>query len=183
MARGIWFRPPRIPGGTAKVYIVFKDLSGRRCRERIGDDSPEVRRLAKDALRKREADVLTHKYFPERRGQNATFGALCSKYRELWVPNLRSDFARQCLRGIPGELQARQAASITPADLQAFYNLKAQEASSTTANKYLSIVKSVFNRAIEWETSTARTPRARSGASPIPRTGCVSCRKRRCSAF
>ncbi|MDE2313517.1 MAG: tyrosine-type recombinase/integrase [Elusimicrobia bacterium] len=146
MARGIWIRTR--PKGK-EVWIVLRDSEGRRRREKIGTDTPENRRLAKDVLRKREAEIVAGKYFPERKAQSMAFRQIAEKWLELIAPQ-RSKTWRPMIMKLIEEFGGKRCSEITTAELQAFYNRKMEASSASTANRHLCLMRSIFNRAIEW---------------------------------
>ena len=48
------------------------------------------------------------------------------------------------------DLGSSLANELNTKDLQEFYNRKLQARSASTANPYLTLIKTVYNRAIEW---------------------------------
>jgi len=146
MAKGIWIRKR---SGRKEVWITFKDQQGRKRREKIGPDTTQFRRLAKEALQKRLGEVVEGRYFPERAIKSITFGEMAKKYLEVWAVN-KSRFAADRMPPLLLEWKDRRLTDISTADILGFYNKKAKDGSYGNANRYLTLIKSIFNRAIEW---------------------------------
>lgn len=145
MANGIWIR--KREGKPQEVYVVFKDQAGVRHREKIGPDTPEMRKLAKKALVKVQSAIYENKYVAAEK--RCTFKELADNYYKLVGVNRDSSWNYRTGTLIP-EFGHRLADEITTKDWQEWYNAKVSATTSSTANRYLALIKAIYNRAIEW---------------------------------
>ncbi len=117
--------------------------------------------MAKEVLHKRQAEVVEGRYFPERKKVKITFGEMCEKYLRLWAVN-KSSFAKDRMAPLLREWKNRRLTDISTADIQGFYNKKkAPDGSCGNANRYLTLIKSIFNRAIDWDDFQGVNPACR----------------------
>ena len=136
------------------VYFIDFYADGRRVRERIGTSYT----LAQEVLHKRKAEVAEGHFFPERKKQNITFKELSDKFWNMHGQYLRSKSWRYMLVIILESLGAQQAADITPGKLQEFYNRIKEKTSAASANRYMTLIGSIFSHSIEWETFHGENP-------------------------
>ncbi len=148
MANGIWIRKRK--NNKAEVWVVYKDNLGKRHREKVGENSALMRQKAKIALAKRQSDIIDGKFSLERENKNWTLDEACEKYLVVWSSQLRSDFSKRQIAQIPKELKAMRLVDLTPERIQQAYNERLERASPSTANRWLSVLKSVINRAKDW---------------------------------
>ncbi|HOW88783.1 MAG TPA: site-specific integrase [Elusimicrobiales bacterium] len=145
MAKGIWIR--KRPAKAAEVWIVFKDKGGKRHREKIGPDTPEARKLAKQALAKAQVEVYENRYVAP--GKRLTFNELADNYYRLVGSNRDSSWRYRTGTLLP-EFGPRLADEIGGKEWQEWYNKKVLATTSSTANRYLALIRAIYNRAIEW---------------------------------
>jgi integrase len=148
MANGIWIRPRTRPKPD-EVWIVYRDAKGGRRREKIGADNAQFRHLAKEVLAKRQYAVASGEHFPKRAGEARTFREMAEKYWELW--GCQRDKSWKCrLAQLVLEFGDRKMSELSTADIQAYYNRRLKETSSSNANRNLALLKSVINRGRDW---------------------------------
>ena len=128
------------------VYWVDYYANGRRKRERIGSSY----KLAQEVLHKRKAEIAEGRYFPERKKQTITFKDMADKYWDMHGQYLKSKSWRYMLAIVLETIGARQAADISAGELQELYNQIREKTSAANANRYMTLVKSIFSRGIEW---------------------------------
>ena len=128
------------------VYWVDYYANGRRKRERIGSSY----KLAQEVLHKRKAEIAEGRYFPERKKQTITFKDMADKYWNMHGQYLKSKSWRYMLVIVLKTIGARQAADISVGELQELYNQIREKTSAANANRYMTLVKSIFSRGIEW---------------------------------
>ncbi|WP_428898437.1 Site-specific recombinase XerD [Parelusimicrobium proximum] len=132
---------------NGKYWIGYRNSDGRRRREPVGTDY----QLAQDVLKKRQGEVTEHKFFPTRQNSRVKFADLAAQYWTLHGKNTRSNDAWKYMLGVVlKRFGGMIAAQITPAQIQAFYNERTAETSASTANKYLTLIKVIFNKAKRW---------------------------------
>jgi integrase len=106
--------------------------------------------LAKEVLAKKLAEAAEMKHFPSRAANSKPFSLLMDRYWELHGQYLRGNCWKNMLKEIRTALGAKKAGAITAADIQGFYNTIAVRASNSTANRHLSLIKAIFNKALAW---------------------------------
>lgn len=106
--------------------------------------------LAKELLTKRMSEVVEQRFFPERAANEKTFSELSDKYWDLHGRTLKSGSWRQMLNAINAKFGERKLRQITTADLQRYYNAMVGYTSTSTANRYLGLIQSIFNLAKNW---------------------------------
>ena len=149
MANGIW---PRERGGRKEVWIVYKDHLGKRHRDKIGLDTPDVRRLAQDVLTRRRNEALTNKFFPERMVLDTTFKEAAQRYWDL--VGCKSDKSWECrYNQLVKEFGHLRLVEVKPDIIQRWYNRKVAESKvgAGSANRTLTQLRAIFNRAIDWD--------------------------------
>lgn len=154
-----------------RIWWISYNANGKRYREGVGPNRAE----AIAALRERHKDIITGKFYGNRKAQEVTFRALADKYWELHGPDLRSTAWRYMMIKVVNDLGAkygdRPAGTITPADLQGYYNEIRARSSISTANRYLTLIKAVFNNGLAKEIYHGPNPAAKvsKGQEPGPR--------------
>jgi len=139
------------------VWWIDFYACGQRKREKIGHSH----KLAEEVLHKRKMEIAEGKYFPERQTKTVSFRDISEKYWKLHGQHLRSASWRYMLKEVTDRFGNKSAGDISVADIQAFYNELRARASTSTANRHLTLLKSVFNRAIAWELFKGANPAAK----------------------
>ncbi len=129
-----------------KYWIGFRGLDGKRHREPIGS----THTLAREVLAKRLAEVAEGKHFPGRVANGKPFAALLDKYWSLHGQTLRSRSWAGMLERIRSRFAGKRIADVTTTGVQGFYNEVAAAASHSTANRHLTLLRSIFNKAKVW---------------------------------
>lgn len=132
-------------------------VCGKRKRERVGSSH----KLAEEVLHKRKLEIAEGRFFPERQAQNVLFKDISEQYWRMHGQHLRSISWHYILKEATDRFGSKAVGNITVADLQAYYNEIRARASTSTANRHLSLLKSVFNRAIAWELFRGQNPAAK----------------------
>lgn len=128
-----------------KWWIGYR-RNGKWRREPVGASYT----LAREVLTKRLAEVAEQKYFPERFAQNKTFGGMADKYWVLHGQYLRSVSWKLMMKEIEGRFGAKMVGHITTGEIQGYYNEVAERTSCANANRYLTLIRSVYNKAKAW---------------------------------
>lgn len=136
------------------IWWISYNAKGRRIREGVGPSKS----LAKEVLAKRKNEISEGRYFDTRKTRGVTFRTIADKYWELHGKQLRSISWRYMLTELVSRFGEIPAGEISVADLQAYYNEIRARASASTANRNLTLLKSVFNRAIAWELYSGDNP-------------------------
>ncbi len=157
----------RLPKGITQRgpnYWISYNVAGQRIRESAGLSLS----LAREALIKRKAEAAEGKYFPQRKNNGLTFQALTDKFWELHGRHLRSTIWRYMLTELAACFGHMPAAKISVADIQDYYNKIRARASVSTANRHLTLIKCIYNKAIAWELFTGVSPAAKVGKLKEP---------------
>ena len=137
------------------VWWIDFYVRGERRREKVGPSH----KLAEEVMHKRKLEIAEGKFFPERQTRNTSFQSIAEQYWNLHGQYLRSTATWQCmLKKITDRFGNQNAGDISAAEIQAFYNEIRARASVSTANRYLTLLKSVFNRAIALELFHGENP-------------------------
>jgi integrase len=129
------------------AYWIDYYYKGKRIREKIGLSY----QLAKEVLLKRKLEIAEDKFFPERFRKKLLFSDLLDKYWELHGKYLKSHSWEGMLDKIKEYLSNKKCEEITALDISSFYNQIKEKASTSTANRYLTLLKMIFNKGIKWE--------------------------------
>ena len=132
-------------------------VCGKRKREKVGLSH----KLAEEVLHKRKLEIAEGRFFPERQTKTTSFQSITGQYWKLHGQHLRSASWQYMLKEITDRFGNKPAGDISVADIQAFYNEIRARASTSTANRHLTLLKSVFNRAIAWELFKGENPAAK----------------------
>lgn len=131
--------------------MVYKDPLGVRRREKLGPDTPEVLRAAKEFVARKQLEAVSTApaapAVPQVR--RLTFRQLGENYWRLL--GAQKSRTWHCMLGQLYEyFGERLANEILTKDVQAYYNCKLKETSASTANRNLTLIKTVYNRAVAW---------------------------------
>ena len=122
--------------------IDYRDSNGVRHREIIRGSKT----LAKEALSKKMAQRAEGKYFPEREKKNITFKEVAEKYWELHGSVTKS--APKMIYNykiLLAHFGNKKISCISSCMVQEFYNKKVLESSSSTANRYFTLLRAIIN--------------------------------------
>jgi len=120
---------------------------GRGGRKRIGTS----KRKALDALAKLQSEMIDRELFPARCTGSKSFSLFLDKFWKLHGSTRRSARSWSYVqREVNDRFGSKAIGSITTADVQAFYNEAKARTCSTSANKRLTWMKLIFNRARKW---------------------------------
>ena len=129
-----------------KWWIGYPTGNGRYRRESIGPSHV----LAKEVYAKRLAEVAEGKFFPARAANAMRFAAMADKYWELRGQHLASKSWHPMVEAAKREFGDGKIGFIGAADVQRYYNKIAARASNATANRHLTFLRAMFNRAADW---------------------------------
>ena len=127
-------------------WYVDYYCGGHRKREKIGPSKS----LAKEVFLKRRSEVAERRFFPERSKASIFFSQAVEKYWKLEGQYLKAKGIRAVFKTLESRFGDRKFAEISLADLQEFYNEKAELTSASTANRIMAFLSPLFNRAKEW---------------------------------
>jgi integrase len=136
---------------NGRVWIGYRGADGKRHRESLGVGASVA--LAKEVLAKRLAAAAEKKHFPGRVAQQTPFRDVAEKFWELHGQHLRAKGWRQMLDAIIKAFGDKKIGQITVGDVQRLHNsiaARGRPGSPSTANRYLGVLSSVFNKAKDW---------------------------------
>ena len=143
--RGIFERPK----GSGIWWIRYADQFGKIRREKVGPKS-----LAIAAYRKRKTEIREGKFFPEKiRGRREMlFQHMAKLYLEEHskVNNRSWKTDQERLQRLVGHFGDKRLSEITRQDVERFRGSLARELSQATVNRYIALLKSIYNKAISW---------------------------------
>jgi len=138
-------------------YYVDYSYGGRRFREKIGPNKA----LAETVLSKIQVEIAEGKFLDVKKQQKISFSAFADEYIELYaktnnvrwkvsiVPNMNA------LKRFFGD---KNLSDITPHLIEKFKVERVKAVSPAATNRALTLLKSMFNRAIEWEKFDGQNP-------------------------
>jgi len=132
------------------IYYIDYSVNRKRYREKVGPSKS----YAESVLAKRQTEIKENKFFDIRRELKINFCSFAEEYIELYaktnnirwkvsiVPNMNA------LKRFFGN---KNLSEITPHLIEKFKVERLKEVSPAATNRALTLLKSMFNRAIEWE--------------------------------
>ena len=138
-----------------KYGIDYYDKDGGRHREMVSSNH----RVACYALRKRQAEVAEGKFFPERRAQDITFRSLAQVFIEQHAKHRKSvETLTLRVNRLVEMLGDTRLQGITPLVIQKLRNKIKETRSVSTANRYHAILRTMFNKARDWQLFYGENP-------------------------
>jgi integrase len=129
-----------------KWWIGFPLGNGKYRREAIGPSYA----LAKEILAKRQTEVAERREFPARVANVLPFAQVADRYWELHGQFLLSPTWKWMFQKVKARFIDKKIGAITTADVQRYYNEIASAHTKATANRYLGLLRSMFNKAHDW---------------------------------
>ncbi len=130
-------------------YIDYYDQLGGRHREVVGPN----KRAAEQALAKRKTEVAENKFLDKKRQEKIRFAYFAHQFIEYYSkPNKRS-WKRdiQLVNNLVSFFQEKLLHELTPLDIEKYKKERIKTVASATVNRELACLKTIFNKAIEWE--------------------------------
>lgn len=129
-------------------YFIDYYVSGRRKREKIGSS----KKLAEIVLKKRKVEVAEGKFLDIDRQEKIKFEDFACQYLAVHSKNNKSYYT-DCKNAdvLKRFFGGKYLNEITVMDVNKFKTERAQQVSVATTNRALSLLKSMFNRAVEWD--------------------------------
>lgn len=130
-------------------YIDYY-VHGRRKREKIGPS----KKLAETVLGKRKAQIAEGKYLDKKKIKRIKFSDFVEVFLETYSKPNKASWKDDKIRltlAVSFFGKATYLDDITPFQIEQFKKHKLQEGTKdSTINRYLTILKTVYNKAIEW---------------------------------
>lgn len=130
---------------------------GQRIREKAGTNKA----AAKQALAKRQTEILEGKFFSKREAPQVSFKDFASSYWELHGKYKRTKSYKSMLRLLVAEFGETPLSKFTVPMILAYRNKVKERASAVAANRHLAFLRSMFYKAIEWEKFAGENPAAK----------------------
>lgn len=130
-----------------KYWVSFRGADGKRHRQPVGPSHA----LAKEVLAKKQAEAAEQKFFPARATNATLFSEIAEKYWKLHGPKVRARTWRYVSEKLLARFGERKTGQITSAEVQAYLNeIIGRGKAASTANKHLTLLTSIFNKAKKW---------------------------------
>lgn len=130
---------------TGLIQIDYRDSNNRRIRESHQMNMTEAKAL----LHRRKHEAMMGECFPEQVKNQLTFKDLADKYWEIHGSKTRSSYTwRKMLDKIVKRFGHYKMRHLSTEEIQVFYNEIWQSRTSSTANRYLTLIKAVINTGI-----------------------------------
>ena len=143
--RGVFERPK----GSGIFWIRYADQFCKLHREKVGPKS-----LARDAYRKRKTEIREGKFFPEKvqHRREILFRDMAKLYLEEHAKVNKRTWKtdKERLARLIERFGDSRLSEITRQDVERFRAMLAQDLSKATVNRYMALLKTVFNKGIEW---------------------------------
>jgi integrase len=139
-----------------KNWFLDYRVGGRRLREKVGPS----KRLAKEVLAKRLAQIAERRFFPERQSSRMSFQAFSEVYWERHWRHLKAKGKGSVRTALTAAFGPRALESLNCGDFQDFYNAKKAATSAATANRYLARLAHMLSRARKWGLLQGSNPAA-----------------------
>jgi integrase len=125
--------------------------NGRRVRERVGSS----RQLADIVLKKRLVAIAEGRFLDIKKRERVKFEDFADKYLKEHSESKKSYYTDIKIVGLLKKVFGGKCLhEITALEIQEFKVKRAAEVSPATVNRALAVLKSMFNRAIEWDKAT-----------------------------
>lgn len=116
---------------------------------------------AKQALAKRQTEILEGRFFPRRKGTAMLFADFAAYYWRLHGRYKRAHSYRYMLRQLAARFGKHPLDRITVPMVLEYRNLVRDRAGPSTANRHHSFLRSMLNKAIEWGKLSGANPAAK----------------------
>lgn len=134
-----------------EAYWIDYRANGRRHRKRIGLSKS----VAEAALNKVLVEIAENKYLDIRKEPRVKFEDFAKEYLETHSKGKRSYYTDSKIVGLLNRCFGNKYLyEVTSMDVLKFKNERAEQVKHGTVNRSLTVLKSMFNRAIEWGRAT-----------------------------
>lgn len=139
------------------IYFLDYRYSGRRKRKKVGPDKT----LAELAMAKIRTQMAENKYLDIKKENNIKFVDFAEEYLNLHAKRFVKSFnisGRNNVMQLVRHFGGKCLHEITVKDVDEFKTRRLAEVTPATVNRQLACLKSMFNRAIEWERFDGKNP-------------------------
>lgn len=139
-----------------KWYIDYYDPQGRRVRKAVSS----YKETALLALKKVEVDIAEGKYLDVQKCDPITFKAFAEKFRRKHIRRRNKSIRNQeyLLDQLTKYFGKRLMHEITANEIDDYLEQRQEKCSHSTVNSDLTMLKSLFNRANEWNNLNGHNP-------------------------
>ncbi|MCD6219046.1 tyrosine-type recombinase/integrase [Candidatus Calescamantes bacterium] len=132
-----------------KNWYIDYYYQGRRIREKVGPSKS----LAELALKKRKIEIAEGKFLDKRKKERIRFRDFAKEFLEVYSkPNKRSWKRDEIsIKHLSKFFGGKYLSEITPYDIENYKKERIQKVSPSTVNRELTCLKTIFNKAIQWE--------------------------------
>lgn len=127
-------------------WVGYPLASGKYRREKVGGSHA----LAKEVLAKRLAEVAEGKFFPGRTANGKKFSDFADRFWDLHAKNLRAKGREGMVASAKARFGSMSMGGVKAGEVQRYYNEILQRNSVATANRHLSFLRLMFNKAKAW---------------------------------
>lgn len=141
-------------GGNWHIRYSFR---GKRIRKKIGSSKT----LAENALRKIKLEIAEGKFLDIKRELKIKFEDFADEYMELHVKVNNRSWQNSILSNmklLKRIFAGKYLFEIMPQDVERFKATRGKEVSAGTVNRALALLKTMFNKAIEWGKLSGKSP-------------------------
>jgi len=138
-------------------WFIDYRFQGRRIREKAGMN----RARAELALAKRKTEMLEGRFFRKKDEQTVRFGEFAETYWELHGRHKRADSYESMLRFLVAAFGEERLGQITVPMILKYRNEVMERSSAANANRHHALLRSILNKAIEWEKLAGPNPAAK----------------------
>jgi len=138
-------------------WFIDYRVNGRRKREKVGSSKS----LAEIVLKKRKVEIAEGKYLDIKKGHKIKFEVFADEYLEIHSKtNNRSWESAELppLKRLKAYFGGKYLHEITPQMVEQFKAQAVTEVSPATTNRALSLLRSIFNKAIAWNKFDGKNP-------------------------
>ena len=124
-------------------------FNGRRRREKVGDSQE----LAENAMHKIRTEIAENKFLDVRKEKQVRFEEFADRFLEQYCKTHHKCYMESSgsnIKALKRHLSGKYLHEITPQVIEKFKAERLKEVSSSTVNRALATLKSLFNRAIDW---------------------------------
>ena len=144
LERGLYIRRNKTGPPMYGISYVY---NGTLIREMVGP----TKTLAKEVLRIRKAEIAQDRFKIPKKRRPSKFAVVCDRYLEYAKKNKRSwDRDEDTLKLAKAFFKRKKIDDISSWDVERFKADRVKQVSKSTVNRYLAVLKRLFNLAIDW---------------------------------
>jgi len=141
-----------------KNWYIDYYYNGRRIREKVGPSKKQ----AKDVLNKRKTQIAEKKFLDVKRNENISFSEFSNYFLENYSKVNKRSWKRDQLsiKHLKKFFGNKKLYEITPQDIENYKKKRLEDGvKHSTINRELACLKTMFNKAVEWEKLNTQPPK------------------------